>query len=400
MAVIFNAKGTTSPYFLLGKGGTTLFQGSADPTGSYTAAAGDVWFDTNTKTLKFRNAGNSDWVQGSIDITGDATISGNLTVNGTTTLVSTTNTTVSDSLIELSTGTTGSPSNDAGIIIERGDSDNAIFAWDESADKFIVGTTTATGASTGDLTITVAPLETGSLGVTGNITVSGYVHSSLGFNYSPTEGGTTLSRYWMLFDQTNNASYPYLTNRTPNGDVVIKSGTTAGGAEIERIRFNGGDGTQDIVISNATLKSDTNVYWHAGNDGAGSGLDADLLDGISSASFLRSDATTTFNANGNDFNFNSDGSRTLINFQHNGTTKWQLLQNNSGNDLNFNYLTGGGQFEVSGNTVWHAGNDGTGSGLDADLLDGNEATAFALLSGATFTGAVSGTSLTDRKSVV
>lgn len=28
------------------------------------------------------------------------------------------------------------------------------------------------------------------------------------------------------------------------------------------------------------------------------------------------------------------------------------------------------------NTVWHAGNDGTGSGLDADKLDGNEATAF------------------------
>lgn len=29
------------------------------------------------------------------------------------------------------------------------------------------------------------------------------------------------------------------------------------------------------------------------------------------------------------------------------------------------------------NKVWHAGNDGTGSGLDADLLDGNHATAFA-----------------------
>ena len=26
--------------------------------------------------------------------------------------------------------------------------------------------------------------------------------------------------------------------------------------------------------------------------------------------------------------------------------------------------------KVSGNTVWHAGNDGSGSGLDADLLDG------------------------------
>lgn len=31
---------------------------------------------------------------------------------------------------------------------------------------------------------------------------------------------------------------------------------------------------------------------------------------------------------------------------------------------------------TNGNTVWHAGNDGTGSGLDADKLDGNEATAF------------------------
>lgn len=33
---------------------------------------------------------------------------------------------------------------------------------------------------------------------------------------------------------------------------------------------------------------------------------------------------------------------------------------------------------VSGNKVWHAGNDGSGSGLDADLLDGLHSTDFAL----------------------
>lgn len=33
---------------------------------------------------------------------------------------------------------------------------------------------------------------------------------------------------------------------------------------------------------------------------------------------------------------------------------------------------------VNNNTVWHAGNDGSGSGLDADLLDGNHASAFYL----------------------
>lgn len=32
---------------------------------------------------------------------------------------------------------------------------------------------------------------------------------------------------------------------------------------------------------------------------------------------------------------------------------------------------------ISGNTVWHAGNDGAGSGLDADLLDGVSSAGFA-----------------------
>jgi hypothetical protein len=41
-----------------------------------------------------------------------------------------------------------------------------------------------------------------------------------------------------------------------------------------------------------------------------------------------------------------------------------------------------GGFNVSGSTVWHAGNDGSGSGLDADLLDGQNSTEFLrLLSG-------------------
>lgn len=41
---------------------------------------------------------------------------------------------------------------------------------------------------------------------------------------------------------------------------------------------------------------------------------------------------------------------------------------------------GTGALTYGGNTIWHAGNDGSGSGLDADLLDGNHASAFALSS--------------------
>ena len=37
--------------------------------------------------------------------------------------------------------------------------------------------------------------------------------------------------------------------------------------------------------------------WHSGNDGSGSGLDADLLDGINGASYLRSDTDDTYSGN-------------------------------------------------------------------------------------------------------
>jgi len=93
-----------------------------------------------------------------VTVGNDLTVTGNLTVNGTTTTISTTNTVASDTLFELGNGTTGTPANDSGIIIERGDSDNAFIGFDESADKFTIGTTTATGASTGNLSITTGTL--------------------------------------------------------------------------------------------------------------------------------------------------------------------------------------------------------------------------------------------------
>ena len=106
-----------------------------------------------------------------VTIGGNLTVTGNYTVNGTTTTVATSNMVVSDNLIELNNGA-GSNANDSGIVIERGSTgDNAIFVWDESADKFIVGTTTATGASTGNLTITTGTLVGNIEGnVTGNVT--------------------------------------------------------------------------------------------------------------------------------------------------------------------------------------------------------------------------------------
>ena len=112
--------------------------------------------------------------------TGNVTITGNLDVNGTTTTLDTTNSTITDRLIELGNGTTGTPANDMGLVFERGSSDNVFIGWDESADAIAIGTGSFTGASTGDLSFTranlnISALDAASGSFSGNISVTGTV---------------------------------------------------------------------------------------------------------------------------------------------------------------------------------------------------------------------------------
>ena len=102
---------------------------------------------------------SNDITASAISIAGDATITGDLTVNGSTTTVSSTNTTIADTLLELATGTTGTPANDVGLVFERGASNNVFIGWDESEDKVVAATGTFTGSSTGALTLTAADFE-------------------------------------------------------------------------------------------------------------------------------------------------------------------------------------------------------------------------------------------------
>jgi len=92
----------------------------------------------------------------------------------------------------------------------------------------------------------------------------------------------------------------------------------------------------DFAVGGWSMGATYYRLWHAGNDGSGSGLDADLLDGINSGSFLRSDTSDTMS-----------GDLTVAGI----LDVWDSAS-------------------IDGFTVWHAGNDGSGSGLDADLLDG------------------------------
>ena len=154
---------------------------------------------------------------------------GNLTVNGTTTTINTTNTTVTDSLVEYGTGTSGTPTNDAGIVIERGDAANAFIGFDESADKFTVGTGTFTGASTGNLSITtgtlVANIEGATVSTTGNITVGGTVDGR-----DVAADGTKLDTVETnadVTDATNVEAAGAVMESGANASAKIPAGTTA-----------------------------------------------------------------------------------------------------------------------------------------------------------------------------
>ena len=136
-------------------------------------------------------------------------------------------------------------------------------------------------------------------------------------------------------------------------------------------------------------------------------VDAGTLDDINSTSFLRSDASDTYsggtlsiksNATNGYFlglglkydggwRFTNDSSMGMA-FRNNATGGyWHMYIADSAGTANSlagdtklqEYRFGGtdGEYiKVGGNTVFHEGNDGTGSGLDADLLDGVQGTSF------------------------
>ena len=94
------------------------FDGSANVT-TLTAGTG-VSVSGTAVSIGQAVATTSDVTFADIAATGNVVVTGNFTVNGTTTTVSSTNTTIEDALIELGNGTSGSPANDAGFVIERG----------------------------------------------------------------------------------------------------------------------------------------------------------------------------------------------------------------------------------------------------------------------------------------
>jgi hypothetical protein len=70
-------------------------------------------------------------------IAADLTVTGNLTVSGTTTTISTATLSVADNIVNLNSDfTSGTPSENAGLQVVRGDSSNVQLRWNETSDSW------------------------------------------------------------------------------------------------------------------------------------------------------------------------------------------------------------------------------------------------------------------------
>ena len=127
--------------------------------------------------------------------------------------------------------------------------------------------------------------------------------------------------------------------------------------------------------------------WEAGNDGSGSGLDADTLDGVQGSNYLRSDVedqATVINIAG-ELSANSSAKLQVYGFSRMGPI---MLAAGTASTTSFNttnerwILNNGSHLYAStasgsyNNKIWTDGNDGSGSGLDADTLDGISSGSF------------------------
>ena len=203
-------------------------------------------------------------------------------------------------------------------------------------------------------------------------------------------------------------------------ELVIGVGSNSYGTDIEGHFANIKDNIvfdiphRDALVArlynNYSGNSVRHKVWHAGNDGAWSGLDADKLDGLESTAFIKT-SNPAFNTASNSkplvisrvgtntqalsiglddniahFNYVNDENATNFEFKLASTdTERSTLKGLEANTGIIKFTSNKDVANITithssdnvANKVWHEGNVGSGSGLDADKLDGLESTAFA-----------------------
>lgn len=240
MAVTYNMKGTSHPSFAIGKSGPRIFNSSSDPSGSETVSNSDLWIDTTNYQIKIRVSGAWKQVGETVETLSASTlaITGDLTVSGTTTSINSTVLDVNDNKITLNSDYTADPTQDAGIVINRGTATDVELRWNETTDKwqFTNDGTTYNDLGTSDIVNDTTPQLGGTLDVNNQLIQFG------------DSSGATVNRLQLGASQDlsiyHDGTDSYISNKT--GDLYI-----GGNAD--------GDVGGDVYIRSKIGENDTSI---------------------------------------------------------------------------------------------------------------------------------------------
>ena len=279
---------------------SNLIKELATPVSS-TDAANKAYVDSTSASAVTGGSNAGSFSTGAFS--SNVTVGGNLTVSGTTTTVNSTNVEIGDNIIALNYDTTGTPTENAGIDVERGDSLNVQLLWDETNDKWTVGSQTFVAATfegnlTGDVTGTVSSianhdtddltegsnkfftnaLAQGAISVSGDLGYSGGVVS---FTERTDAEVTTLAR--AAISGAGSLSYNSTTgvmSFTMNDETVqdIVGAMITGNTETGiAVTYDDADGTLDFVVASQTDENFTTAD-HSKLDGIEASATADQTD--------------------------------------------------------------------------------------------------------------------------
>ena len=105
-------------------------------TGDYVATIIGTANEVTVSPNSGHNAAVTIGLPDDVEITGNLQVGGNLNVIGTVNSVNTTQINIEDNKVNLNSAFTGSPTTDAGIVVERGTEADVEILWNETSDKW------------------------------------------------------------------------------------------------------------------------------------------------------------------------------------------------------------------------------------------------------------------------